>query len=161
MKKQSVLKFEEIKIRIFDKVKKIMDLNPCLIYENGKFLFKAEQVSEGTYETKEWLNNYIIMKGYIIQGSFLIFEGDILKFKNKNTKEIEYYYVTKGYMYDLRTYIDENFGDNNESYVQYYQFSGRKIDNLPCSYRFFNIIGNVYEYDLNSLKLIEKFWSGE
>jgi len=135
-------------IRTFNTLTKIMDYNPTLLYENGKFMFKMEQLSEDTYEAKEWLTHTKIMNGYtIIKKTY--YDGDILKYINNGL--VEYYYLENKTLKDLRCYIDNNFGANFE---MYYYNDGDELSVIDCFK--YEIIGNIYEFDFNSFLMDTK-----
>jgi len=132
-----------MKIRAFNTIAKKMDLTPCLLYENGKFVFTMKEISEGTYDAQQWLTNTIIMYDYWVNFDLTVFDGDIVKTHRDN--EDEYYYVQSGKLTDVRCLDDDTFGSD---FCDYYYHDGDSVEVLRTA----EIIGNIYEYDYKELQ---------
>jgi len=49
-----------MKITLRNKITDEINENPTLLYRNGKFVLTMEEISEGTYEARQWLDIYEI-----------------------------------------------------------------------------------------------------
>lgn len=132
-----------MKIRTFNTITKKMDLNPCLLYENGHFVFTMKEISEGTYDAQQWLTNIVIMYSHWVNFDLKVFDADIIKTKHKENDE--YYYVDNGKLVDLRCLDNDAFGDDT---CDYYYNDGDSVEVLRTA----EIIGNIFEYNFKELQ---------
>jgi hypothetical protein len=142
-----------MKIRTYNTITKVMDLNPCLLYENGKFVLTMKQEHEYSYVPQQWLTNIVIMCEHWVNFDLTVFDGDIIKTKYKENDE--YYYVQGGILTDIRCLDNDIFGDD---FYDYYYNDGDSVEVLKTA----EIIGNIYEYDFKALqdKLKESMLKG-